>query len=115
GVLVAPRGELAEQAVAEAAPRVETDDVAQVGLGIEIAPQRHARPSADQEQWHALGLVIERVGAHRDHPRVVPGLEQLVGCRDDSTVHSPGDSKPRASLAPGQTIGITVFYPVSKR
>ena len=76
-VLVAPRGELAEQAIRHAALRIEADDVAQVGLGVEVAAQRDVRARADQQQRQALGLVVERVRAHRDHTGVVPGFEQL--------------------------------------
>src|SRR5256885_13708071 len=55
-VLVAARGELAEQAERGPALRIEADDVAQVGLGVEIAAQRDVGARADQEKGNALGL-----------------------------------------------------------
>ncbi|HUJ63285.1 MAG TPA: hypothetical protein VLX92_32525 [Kofleriaceae bacterium] len=47
-MLVASRRELAEQAIGEAALRIESDDIAQVGLRIEIPAQRDVRAGSDQ-------------------------------------------------------------------
>ncbi|MDB4959007.1 MAG: hypothetical protein JWO36_6576 [Myxococcales bacterium] len=96
-ILVAPGRELAEQAVREAASGIEPNDVAEVGLSIEIATQSDVRSRAHQKKRHALGLVIERIGDNRDHPGVMPCLEQLRRRRDDSAVHEHGCSKGWAS------------------
>jgi hypothetical protein len=76
-ILVAARRQLAEQPVGKAALRIEADDVAKVALGIEITAQRDPGTRADQQQRHALRLILQRIRAHRDDPRKMPGLEQL--------------------------------------
>jgi hypothetical protein len=95
-VLVAARGELAEQPVRGSALRIETDDVAEVGLRIEIAAQCDVGARPDHEERHALRLFIECIGHQGDHPGVMASLEQLVCRRDDSSVHERGFSKGRA-------------------
>lgn len=92
-VLVAARGQLAEQPVRQPALGLESDDVAEIGLGVEIAAKRDVRPRSDHQQIDALGFVLEGVRGHRHHAGVVPGLEQLVGCRDNSSIHEPDCSK----------------------
>ncbi len=96
-VLVAPCGELAQQAIRHPALRPDADDVAEVGLGVEIAAQDDVGAGTDQEQGDALGLALERIGAHRDHSRKVTRLEQLRGGRDDSSIHKARWSKGQAS------------------
>ena len=86
-VLVAACRELAEQAERGAAGGVEADDVAQVALGIEVTAQRDMSACADQEKGHALGLVFEGVRDHRDDPWIMARGEQLLRCRNDSSIH----------------------------
>ena len=92
-VLVAARGQLAEQAIRDAALRIEPDDVAEVGLGIEIAAQRDVSPGTKDAQQDAIRLGVEGVVRERDHAREVPGLEQLLGGCDDSSIHEGSNSK----------------------
>jgi len=96
-VLIAPCGELAEQAEREAASWIEANDIAEIGLGVEITPERDLRPRPDQEQRQALGLVVQGVRAHRDDARVMPCFEELRRGCDDSSVHTVANSKGWAS------------------
>jgi hypothetical protein len=96
-VLVTPRGELAEQAICEAALWIEANDIAEVGLCIEVTPQRDLGARPDQEQRQALGLLFQCVRTHRHDTGVMPGFEQLRRCCDHSSVHTLAGSKARAS------------------
>jgi hypothetical protein len=96
-VLVATRGELAEQPERGSGLRVEPDDVAQVGLRIEVATQRDMGPRAEQQQVDALRLGGEGVGHGRDHAGEVTSLEQLVRRCDDSAIHATRLSKRQAT------------------
>ncbi len=99
-VLVATGGEHAEQPVGDRAARIEANDVAEVSLRVEVAPQRDPGARAEHEARNALGLGVEGIGAQRDHPRIVPRVEQLRGSRDDSSIHKAQDQQ--AASQPGR-------------
>ncbi|HET7506501.1 MAG TPA: hypothetical protein VFK02_36025 [Kofleriaceae bacterium] len=89
-VLVGARRELSEQPVGRPAPGIEPNDVAQIGLRFEIAAKGDVRARPDQQQGETLGLLLQRIRAHRDDTRVMPGFEQLRSRRNHSSVHTPG-------------------------
>ena len=92
-VLVAARGELAEHAIRGAALRIETDDVAQIGLCFEITTQCEVSARANDQQWNVLGLDLERFIDQGHDARVVPRFEQLVCGRQYSAVHAPEEQQ----------------------
>ena len=105
-VLVVARGELAEEAIGGGGARVEANDIAEIGLGLEVTTQGDIGPGAEQQQRDALGLVVESVRADRDDARIMPGRKQLQGCRDDSAVHGWRRSKGWARRDQRQADGI---------
>jgi hypothetical protein len=76
-VLVASCGELAQEAICDRALRIESDDVAEIGLSVEVAPERDLGASTHDQERHALGLAFECVVTHRDDPGKVATFEQL--------------------------------------
>src|SRR4051795_5719966 len=60
-VLVAARGELSEQSVRETALRVETDDVAEVGLRLVITAKRDVGTRTQEDERDTVGLALERI------------------------------------------------------
>ena len=68
-VLIAPRGELAEQPKREAASWIQANDIAEIGLSVEVTPERDLRPRPDQEQRQAFGLVFQA----SEHIATTPG------------------------------------------
>lgn len=96
-MLAAASCQLPEQAVRACAARRDPDDLAKVGLGIEISTQGDVRPRPEQQQLDVLRLVLELLGDQGDDAGKVPSFEQLVGCRDHGSIHDLSEEQ-----APGQ-------------
>jgi hypothetical protein len=60
-ILVTSCGELAEQAICGPAGRIESDDVAKVGLSFELSAKRDMRACTHQQERHTLRFVFEGV------------------------------------------------------
>lgn len=96
-VLIAPCRELAEQPVSDAALRIEPDDVAKVGLGVEITAQPDVGTCADKKEGNTVRFAIESVAHERDDARVMARFEQLARRCQDCWFHGRSFSKARAT------------------
>ena len=77
--LVAAHRQLAQEPVGRGAAGVTTEAVAQVALGLDVAPQGQERAGEEEPDMKVVGVIVECVGADGHHAGELPAAVELQG------------------------------------